>query len=505
MNHMETLWANYEASQTALLEACIRSLPTKETFQAGDHPRRHSFRKEIHDLTTKLTVEASKIHTACLRIQNDLIDLEAELSPVHLLTSELIREVATFAVQGPEDTKTIARLSHVSTGWRNVVTNTPGLFTVINWDRWHPELIRLWRIRSKGKSQIITFPWTTILSETVHGNNLLPRSFEPLLEELERCIHNAIDVRIHNTAPTWAPFLEWFGGRVLTSVRRLEFGSSKDTQTIELAAHQFPVLRRLAAMNVIPIINGSNEVTELECTPGDRLTHAWDAWAAVINRFPRLQYLKLADVQCRMETMPQLELPCLRMLEFYQWNDPDCLILRAIAPTFNAPVEHLIFTDLQTPIRRGDWDLMSVTFPGIKALTISTQSTGAPPPRDLANLETLHLVDNKHTDDEFDDPLRRLPLLSEIHILGNYPLQQLSAVSKIVEERPEQIKRMTLPPISRYMDKRDPTESKLWSELKNKIEDFRRRTPLIHAIMQLRGQMKEHYWQLPMVPIYLRG
>ncbi|KAF8320370.1 hypothetical protein DL93DRAFT_1836037 [Clavulina sp. PMI_390] len=128
--------------------------------------------------------------------------------PIEALPPEIIGHIIECTT-GPEDTRQVLRLSHVSPKWNAICLSHSRLFTHADWARWAPELLQLWCKHAKYRSLSIqinekdTFPFSNALSDEAGklGKKFSQsqRDYEKrLLEALRQAVPHAESLEIQS-------------------------------------------------------------------------------------------------------------------------------------------------------------------------------------------------------------------------------------------------------------------------------------------------------------------
>lgn len=146
------LWEAFHCAKDALLAALKTSVADAEAPSIA--PR---MRSETLD-----SIEASmdELSASLASMQKDISDLQAcatkaigrvryALSPLGHLPLEVLERILDHAVVGPQDRRTIIRLTSVCDLWRHVVISLSHLFSSANWDTWPTEFLEIWCSRAR--------------------------------------------------------------------------------------------------------------------------------------------------------------------------------------------------------------------------------------------------------------------------------------------------------------------------------------------------------------------
>lgn len=218
------LWTAFDRAKQTLLVAIRNSLASERHILLLDPAVRNpsgGLRNEtigdLNTFTTRLQETMNDLNDVSKEINLYRSHVQASLSPIALLPPELMRDIAKLAVGGPENTRTIMNLSHVSTAWREVVTGTSEFFTASDWNKWHVQLVTIWVNRAQKQPHKIFLDDT--ITEALFRYNTAHAADVPgaadhigeLWENLERALLNCIHLHIvADLPPPPVGFDSWF-------------------------------------------------------------------------------------------------------------------------------------------------------------------------------------------------------------------------------------------------------------------------------------------------------
>lgn len=365
------LWTAFNDVKERLLTAIATTLPFEPHILSLDPSDRDSFRRskeeiigELDMFTTQLQKAINDLDGSCKDIHTCRSRVQTSLSPIAHLPPELIRHVVKLAVGAPGNTRTILNLSHVSMTWREVVTSTAELFTELNWNNWHDELVTIWLNRAREQPQKITLDQALIgvlkRARTVDTKGT-PQRFKdmgPLRGKLEQALLNCYHLNVNSDYITqWWDSDEWFRGWIMPRLEELHMNSAGDRGIVSIPENS-PALRSVSIYGRFPLFDRSSLITKMVCGPGNE--PPWSAWAVMLNNMPSLESLSLEFDYCSFDGAPPLRLPLLHTLEVAscKWlNETE--ICEMIGSFVVPKIETLIF-DLQLKDEFGDteavWD-----------------------------------------------------------------------------------------------------------------------------------------------------
>lgn len=99
---------------------------------------------------------------AALEVHSDDWDQQQQShsspSPIDTLPAELVREIILLSTS-PDDQPRTIRLSHISSGWRDVCLSCTSLFVQADWEEWPVWLLQLWCTRANGRPLNVQLYW----------------------------------------------------------------------------------------------------------------------------------------------------------------------------------------------------------------------------------------------------------------------------------------------------------------------------------------------------------
>lgn len=324
------LWTAFNDAKEALLAAIKTSLLPQPHLLSLDRADRHSAQTSIRETLGELNVftawldeTVNDLDGACKDIRLHRSHVQMSLSPIAILPAELVRYIVQLAVGAPENRRTILNVSHVSTPWREVVTSTSKLFTECDWNRWHVDLIAIWRKRAHEQPQKISLDDTIIealvLYNTLHANHALRtvRYIGELRDELEQALLNCVHLHmLANDQTPWLGFGSSFHGWIMPRLQHLEMRTSMDGTFA--VPENAPALQTLQISRWFPKFGGASLISSMTCAPGSE--RPWSEWAEMINSLPNLRYLCLKFGNEWFDEASPLHLSLLTTLELHRYH-----------------------------------------------------------------------------------------------------------------------------------------------------------------------------------------